>query len=147
MEVILTQDVRALGKKGEKVKVSDGYARNFLFPKNLAKEANASNLNVMQSQQEAKDYKAAQQKAAALEQKKGIDGKAVEMHIKAGANGKLFGAVTGKEIAEALEKQFGIKVDKKKIVMADNIKNYGTYTVELKLYPEISAKITVKVTE
>ena len=147
MDVILTQDVRSLGKKGEKVKVSDGYARNFLFPKNLAKEANASNLNVMQSQQEAKDYKAAQQKAAALEQKKGIDGKTVEMHIKAGANGKLFGAVTGKEIAEALEKTFGIKVDKKKIVMADNIKNYGTYTVELKLYPEISAKITVKVTE
>ncbi len=147
MDVILTQDVRSLGKKGEKVNVSDGYARNFLFPKKLAKEANASNLNVMQSQQEAKDYKAAQQKAAAIEQKNGIDGKTVEMHIKAGANGKLFGAVTGKEIAEALEKTFSIKVDKKKIVMADNIKNYGTYTVELKLYPEVSAKITVKVTE
>ena len=147
MDVILTQDVRALGKKGEKVKVSDGYARNFLFPKNLAKEANASNLNVMHSQQEAKDYKAAQQKAAALEQKAGIDGKTVELHAKAGANGKIFGAITGKEIAEALEKQYGIKIDKKKIVMADNIKNSGTYSVDLKLYPEIAATVTVKVTE
>ena len=147
MDVILTQDVRSLGKKGEKVNVSDGYARNFLFPKKLAKEANASNLNVMQSQQEAKDYKAAQQKAAALEQKAGIDGKVVELHAKAGANGKIFGAITGKEIAEALEKQYGIKIDKKKIVMADNIKNYGTYSVDLKLYPEIAATVTVKVTE
>lgn len=147
MDVILTQDVRALGKKGEKVKVSDGYARNFLFPKNLAKEANASNLNVMQSQQEAKDYRAAQQKAAALEQKAGIDGKSVTLHAKAGANGKIFGAITGKEIAEALEAQYGIKVDKKKIVMSDNIKNYGSYSVDVKLYPEIAANITVQVTE
>ena len=147
MKVILLEDVKGQGKKGALVNVSDGYARNFLFPKNLAKEANASNLNVMQSQQEAKDYKAAQQKAAAIEQKNGIDGKVVELHAKAGANGKIFGAVTGKEIAEALEQQYGTKVDKKKIVMADNIKNYGSYTVEVKLYPEISAKITVKVTE
>lgn len=147
MEVILNQDVRSLGKKGEKVKVSDGYARNFLFPKNLAKEANSGNLNVMQTQQEAKDFKAAQQKAAALEQKAGIDGKAVELHIKAGANGKLFGAVTGKEIADALEAQYGVAVDKKKVVLSENIKNYGDYSVEIKLYPEISASITVKVTE
>lgn len=147
MEVILTQDVRALGKKGQKVKVSDGYARNYLLPKKLAIEANASNLNVLQSQKESMDYKMAKKKEQAIEQKQAIEGKTLEFHLKSGDNGKLFGALTGKEIAEAIAEKFNVQIDKKKISIEENIKTYGTYDVELKLFPEISAKIKVQVSE
>lgn len=147
MEVILIQDVRALGKKGQKVKVSDGYAKNYLLPKKLAIEANASNLNVLQTQKESMDYKMAKRKEQAEEQKKSIEGKVLEFHIKSGENGKLFGALTGKEIAEAIAERFNVQIDKKKITIPENIKTYGTYNVELKLFPDITAKIIVQVSE
>ena len=115
MEVILNEDIRALGKKGQKVNVSDGYAKNYLFPKKLATEANATSINEMQSKKEAADFKNAQAKAAAEEIKQQIEGKTVELHIKSGANGKLFGAVTGKEISAAFKEKYGYEIDKKKI--------------------------------
>lgn len=147
MEVILNEDIRALGKKGQKVNVSDGYAKNYLFPKKLATEANATSINEMQSKKEAADFKNAQAKAAAEEIKKQIEGKAVELHIKSGANGKLFGAVTGKEISAAFKEKYGYEIDKKKIAIQDNIKNYGTYPVVIKLFPEIAANISVIISE
>lgn len=147
MEVILNEDIRALGKKGQKVNVSDGYAKNYLFPKKLATEANATSINEMQSKKEAADFKNAQAKAAAEEIKQQIEGKTVELHIKSGANGKLFGAVTGKEISAAFKEKYGYEIDKKKIAIQDNIKNYGTYPVVIKLFPEIAANISVIISE
>ena len=147
MEVILNEDIRALGKKGQKVNVSDGYAKNYLFPKKLATEANATSINEMQSKKEAADFKNTQAKAAAEEIKQQIEGKTVELHIKSGANGKLFGAVTGKEISAAFKEKYGYEIDKKKIAIQDNIKNYGTYPVVIKLFPEIAANISVIISE
>lgn len=147
MEVILNEDIRALGKKGQKVNVSDGYAKNFLFPKKLATEANASSINEMKSKKEAADFKTAQAKAAAEELKQQIEGKTVELHIKSGANGKLFGAVTGKEISVAFKEKYGYDIDKKKISIQDNIKNFGTYPVVIKLFSEITANISVIISE
>lgn len=145
MKVILTADVKSVGKKGQAVNVSDGYARNFLFPKNLAIEANKGNLNSVKLAEEAQAHKKQVEKEAALAKKKELDNKQVTFKVKAGANGKLFGAVTAKEIAEEIEKQLGYQADKKKIA-AESIKNYGEYTAEIKLYPSISAKIQVIVT-
>lgn len=147
MEVILLQDVKSVGKKGQAVKVSDGYARNFLFPKNLAIEANKNNLNTLNAQKASEAHKKQLERESAMETKKNLEGKAVNLKIKAGANGKLFGSVTSKEIAEVIKSEFGFEVDKKKIVLGDNIKNYGEYTVEVKLFPEISAKVKVVVSE
>lgn len=145
MKVILTEDVKSVGKKGQAVNVSDGYARNFLFPKNLAIEANKGNLNSVKIAEEAQSHKKQVEKEAALAKKKELDGKQVTLKVKGGASGKLFGAITAKEIAEEIENQLGHHADKKKVVV-DSIKNFGEYTAEIKLYPEISAKITVTVT-
>ena len=147
MELILTADVKALGKKGDKVKVSDGYAKNFLLPKNLAIEANNANLNNLKGKNDAAAYKKQQEKEAAEAVKKAIENKTVVIKGKAGDNGKLFGSVTSKEIADAVKEAFGVDVDKKKIVLKDPIKNFGTYHTEVKLYAGISASITVSVTE
>ena len=147
MEVILKEDVKALGKKGQTVKVSDGYANNFLFPKNLAIEANKSNLNTLKTKNDAAEHKRALEKQAAQDQKALIEGKTVTLKVKAGANGKLFGSVTSKEIAEAIKENFGCEVDKKKIQMGDSLKNYGEYTVEVKLFPEIAAQVKVVISE
>ena len=146
MKVILNADVKSLGKKGELVTVSDGYARNFLFPRNLALEANATTLNELKNRESSKEYHTAQEKAAAEASKKKIDGKEIVIHAKSGANGKLFGAVTAKEVSTEIEKVFGIKVDKRKITMND-VKTYGSVTAEVKFYTGISAKLTVTVTE
>ena len=144
MKVILLEDVKGQGKKGALVNVSDGYARNFLFPKNLAKEANATAMAEFNSKAAAVTFHYEQDKAAAKELAAKIEGKKVEIKAKAGANGKLFGSITSKEIAAELGKMLGITVDKKKLTVKD-IKNYGEYTASIKLFTDISATFTVAV--
>ena len=146
MKVILLQDVKGHGKKGQLVEASDGYARNFLLPKKLAIEANATNLNALKISDEAKKHHAAEEKAAAERDGARLRGKTVRVTAKSGTGGRLFGAVTNAEIAAALEKQ-GVKLDKRKIVLGENIKNIGTYTVTCKLGYEINAPLTVKIEE
>lgn len=147
MKVILLQDVKALGKKGELVSASDGYARNFLFPKKLAKEANAQAMNEYKNAEDSKNYKVATQKAQAEHEKNVLEGKQFEMKAKAGKGGKLFGSITAKQIAEEIKKQYKISVDKRKVVLDRDIKEFGTFNAEIKLYTGISAKITVQVSE
>ena len=146
MKVILKADVKNLGKKGELVNTSDGYARNFLFPKGLAVEANATAMNDFNNKESAKKFHKAEEIKAAKEDAAKLDGKTVKVTAKAGANGKLFGSVTGKDISLAIKAQLGIDVDKRKISVAD-IKQFGTYEAELKIYQGISAKSSVQVTE
>lgn len=146
MKVILTQDVKGQGKKGQMVNVSDGYARNFLLPKGLAKEATKENINVMNSQQEAEAYKKQMALEDAEKLKKTLETLTVQIKAKAGDNGKLFGSVTSKEVAEMLLSQHHIKIDKKKLVLPDGIKTLGTTNVEIKLHPGVSGEIKVNVT-
>ena len=146
MEVILKQDVKGLGKAGEKVKASDGYARNFLFPKGLAVEANAQALTEYKNSEASKQHKKDVEIQNANEAKAELDGKTVSVKAKAGQNGKLFGSVTSKDISAAVKAQLNVDIDKRKIGVAD-IKNFGSYTAEIKLYPNISATITVEVGE
>ncbi len=146
MKVVLLQDVKSIGKKDQLVNVSDGYARNFLFPRKLAKEATAGAINDVKTKEAAKAHHKQEEINAANELKAKIDGKIVALKAKAGKEGKLFGAVTSKDVAAEIEKQFGVKIDKKKIVM-DDIKVFGSYNCNVKVYPEITAKITVKVEE
>ena len=146
MKVVLKADVKGQGKKGEIVNVSDGYARNFLFPRQLAVPADAQVMNEVRTKEEAAQYHARVEKEAALSAAANLKGKTVKISAKAGSAGRLFGAVTTKEVAEALEKQFGIKVDKRKITMND-IKTYGSYTAEVKLHAGVVAEITVVVGE
>ena len=146
MDVILKADVKGLGKKGEKVKASDGYARNFLFPKGLAVEANAQSLTELRNREQANLHKIDVEVAAANESKAKLQGKVVKMTAKAGNNGKLFGSVTSKEVAAEISKQFAVKVDKRKISM-DDIKTFGSYKIEVKLYTNIVAEMTVMVGE
>ena len=139
MKVILKQDVKALGKKGDLVNASDGYARNFLFPKGLAVEANATAMNEFNSKETAKKFhKAEEVKAATADAQK--------LKAKAGANGKLFGSVTSKDVAAQIKTDLGVEIDKRKIVM-DDIKTFGTVQAEVKVYAGITAKILVQVTE
>ncbi len=146
MKVVLLADVKGHGKKGELCNVSDGYARNFLFPKNLAIEANNAAMSELKSREEAKAHHKKEEIAAANDIASKLEGKTVVIKAKAGANGKLFGSVTSKEISNVIKKALGIEIDKKKMSVAD-IKNFGEYTAEIKLYTGISAKLTVKVTE
>ena len=146
MKVVLLQDVKSIGKKDQLVNVSDGYARNFLFPRKLAKEATAGAINDVKTKEAAKAHHKQEEINAANELKAKIDGKIVALKAKAGKEGKLFGAVTSKDVATEIKKQFGIDIDKKKIVM-DDIKVFGSYNCNVKVYPEITAKITVKVEE
>ena len=146
MKVILNADVKGLGKKGEMVNASDGYARNFLFPKNLAVEANASSMHELKNRESSKAHHLEEEIKSAKADAAKIDGKEIVIKAKAGANGKLFGAVTSKEIAAEINSKFGIGVDKKKVSAAE-IKSYGEFTAEVKLYNGIVAKVTVKVEE
>ncbi len=146
MEVILKVDVKGLGKKGEKVKASDGYARNFLFPKGLAVEANAQSLTELRNREQSNQHKIDVEVAAANESKAKLQGKIVKIQAKAGNNGKLFGSVTSKEVAAEIAKQYSVKVDKRKISM-DDIKTFGSFKVEIKLYTNIVAEMTVMVGE
>lgn len=146
MEVILKSDVKNLGKKGEKVSVSEGYARNFLLPRGLAAELNAQLMSELKNKQSSEKFKAQEElKAANLSAEK-IGGQIVSVKAKGGANGKLFGSVTAKEIAAALSANYGINVDKRKIVV-DDIKAFGTYSAQVKLHPKVTADFKVKVTE
>ena len=143
MKVILLADVKSQGKKGEVIEISDGYARNFLFPRNLAKVADAQVLNEIKAKSEAATRRKEEEKKLAVEQKKQLEQIVIE--IKApGNNGKLFGAITSKDIVEVLEQKHSIVIDKKKFT-ADPIKTYGDYSVNIKLYTDIVAKLTVKV--
>ena len=146
MKVILKQDVKGQGKKGELVTVSDGYARNFLFPRGLAVEADSQAMNELRNREESAAYHKKVEKDAALAAAETLKNKAITIHAKAGSGGRLFGSVTTKEVAEALEKQVGVKVDKRKITMND-IKAFGTYTAEVKLYTGVTAEIQVVVAE
>ncbi len=146
MKVILKEDVKGQGKKGQLVNVSDGYARNFLLPRGLAMEADAQAMNDLKNKEEAARHHAAMEKQNAEEAAKALKGKTVKLTAKAGSAGRLFGSVTTKEVAEGLKAQFQVDVDKRKISMAD-VKAFGSYEAEVKLYPGISAKITVMVGE
>ena len=146
MKVVLLQDVKGHGKKGELCNVSDGYARNFLFPKKLAVEADNAALKELKNREEAAAHHKKEEIAAAQNTANALNGKEVVIKAKAGSNGKLFGSVTSKEIAAEIKNKLGIEIDKKKMSVAD-IKNFGEYTAEIKLYQGIVAKITVKVTE
>ena len=146
MKVILKQDVKGLGKKGQLVNTSDGYARNFLFPKGLAAEANAQAMSELKNKEDAERYRIKTETAAAQAAAKQIEGKTIRISAKAGQNGKLFGSVTAKEIAETLKAEFGVDVDKRKISV-EEIKQFGTYEFEVKLYPGISTKLYVMVGE
>ena len=146
MKVVLLQDVKGHGKKGELCNVSDGYARNFLFPKKLAVEADNAALNELKNREEAAAHHKKEEIAAAQNTANALNGKEVVIKAKAGSNGKLFGSVTSKEIAAEIKNKLGIEIDKKKMSVAD-IKNFGEYTAEIKLYQGVTAKITVKVSE
>lgn len=146
MKVVLLQDVKAQGKKGEVVEVSDGYARNFLFPKKLATIADAAAMNEVKNKESARLHKIEVEKAAAKETAEKLTKTVVKLSSQAGADGKLYGSITAKDIADALEKS-GIEIDKRKIVIPDPIKAFGTYTFDVKLYQDITGKITVAVSD
>ncbi len=146
MKVVLLADVKGHGKKGELCNVSDGYARNFLFPKKLAVEADNAALNELKNREEAAAHHKKEEINAAKEIAAKLEGKTVVIKAKAGASGKLFGAVTSKEIALEIKNSLNVTIDRKKMSVAD-IKSYGEYTAEIKLYQGITAKLNVKVTE
>ena len=147
MKVILLQDVRGKGKKGQMLEVSDGYARNYMLPRKIAMEATADAVNTMRMNDKAAAEKAAKERAEALEVAKKLREMTLTVNAKGGGAGKLFGSVTNQEIAEALKEKSGIALDKRKIVISDPIKNVGTYTVQCKLGYEIVAPLTVKIEE
>ena len=146
MKVVLLQDVKGLGKKGELVNTSDGYARNFLFPRKLAMEANSQAMSELKNREAAEKHRIDMEIAAAKASAEKLEGKTVRLTAKAGANGKLFGSVTPKDVAAAIAQQFSIELDKRKVVVED-IKAFGTYPVEVKLYNSISAAMFVMVGE
>ncbi len=145
MKVLLLADVKGKGKKDQIVNVSDGYARNFLFPKKLAVEADAKALADAKNKEEAKEYKIAQDQAAARELAGKLEGVVVKIKATAGADGRLYGSITTADIATALQEQAGIQLDKRKIVADGAIKAYGSYTLTVKLYPEIQGKLNLVV--
>ena len=146
MKVILTQDVKSLGKKGELVNASDGYARNFLFPRKLAVEANAQAMNELKNREAAEKFRLETELKNAKETAAKIDGKTVKLTAKAGQGGRLFGSVTAKEVAEQIKAQFGVDIDRRKISMSD-IKSFGTLNAEIKVYNGVNAAIYVMVGE
>lgn len=147
MKVILLQDVKGTGKKGELHNVSDGYARNFLLPRGLAREADAQALNELKNAEQSRQHKIAVETAEAKANAERLQDKVVEITAKAGQGGRLFGSVTSKEIAAALKQQYGLNIDKRKVVPDGDIKAFGTYNCELKLYTGISAVVKVMVKE
>lgn len=147
MKVIFLQDVKGKGKKGELKEVSDGYARNFLLPQKLAKQATAQAMSELKNAESSKAFKIEEEKKRANGEKAKLENKSINIKAKAGQNGKLFGSVTAKEISAELKKQFSINVDKRKITLDADIKSFGTYNAEIKLYTGITAKVRVVVSE
>ncbi len=145
MEIILLQDVKALGKKGEIVKVSDGYARNFILPKKLGLEATKQNLYDLNMQKAAEAKKQKEILEEAQAQAKKIEELTIKVNIKAGEGGKTFGSISTKEIAAAVKEQFNLELDKKKLQLNDPIKHAGSYTVPVKLHPQVTAQMKVQV--
>ena len=147
MKLILLQDEKKLGKKGDIVEVSEGYARNYILPKKIGAEASAKNMNDLKLKK-ANDAKVAQEQLdAAKALAADLEDRIVTIRIKAGEGGKVFGSVSAKEIAAAVKEQCGIEIDKKKLQLADNLRNFGSYEVGIKLHPQVTGKLTVKVTE
>lgn len=147
MIVILNRDVKGTGKAGDIVKVSDGYARNMLLPKGYAAEATQGNIRSLEKQKELMAQKKAEEKAAAQELGAKLEEAKVVIKTKSGEGGRLFGSITSKDIAEAVKEQTGLNVDKKKIQLNSPIKNIGTFEIGVKLYPEVSCKLSVQVTD
>ena len=147
MKVVLLQDVKGSGRKGDLVEVSDGYARNFLLPRGLAKAANAQVMNELKNARDAKEWRVKKETEEARAAAASIDGKTVRLFAKAGQGGRLFGAVTSQEIADELKNSFHEEVDRRKIALDGDIRAYGTYECEVKLYAGVSAKIYVLVGE
>jgi ribosomal protein L9 len=145
MKVILLQDVKAQGKKGEVINVSDGYARNFLFPKGLAAEADAKVMNELKNREASMKHKAEVDKQNALDLAAKLESVLVKIANPAGADGRLYGSVTTKDIAEALKAQYGIDIDKRKLTSSETIKHFGNYTIDVKIHPDVSGKINVLV--
>ncbi len=143
MKVILTQDVKNQGVKGQVIEVSDGYARNYLLPQGLAEEANKTKLKEIQEKNLRESKKKDKEKEDAETIKSKLHGETIEIKVKTGGNDKLFGAVTSKEIAESIQDKFGIKIDKKKIEIAETIKHLGEYTIKVKIYPSVQAELSL----
>lgn len=144
MKVILLDNIKGVGKKDEIINASDGYARNFLFPKKLAVEANNENLSKLKSKKQSEQYKKDVDKANAEKIAKQLNDITLSIKVKAGENGKIFGGVTSKEISEELNKQYKLEIDKKKIVLNENIKNIGSFDISIKLYEGVTGKLKVK---
>lgn len=147
MKVLLNKDVKKLGNKGEVVTVSDGYARNFLLPKDLAKEATEGNVRQAETKKQEMKEKEKARKQEALKKKEALEGGVLEYVTKAGSAGRLFGAITNKDLAASINEKYGLSIDKKKIEMGDHIKVLGEYEIRVKLYPQISANLKVLVKE
>lgn len=145
MKVILTQDIKGVGKKDQIINANDGYARNYLFPKNLAVPADKGNLTNLQSKKTSEEHRKELERQAAKENAKKIESISLKIQVKSGENGKVFGSVTSKEIAENLEKQYKIKVDKKKIILDEPIKVLGTFNIDIKLFDGVNAKLKLNV--
>ena len=147
MKVVLLADVKGVGKKGELINAAEGYARNFLLPRKLAKEANAQVMNELKNAEASKAYKIKTETEEAQKAADELKDKIVRVTAKSGAGGRLFGSVTAKEIAQEIKKQFGVEIDKRKIQLSADMKAFGTYQFEIKLYAGITAKMSVSVTE
>lgn len=145
MKVILKADIKGVGKKDQIINASDGYATNYLFPKNLAVLADTGNMNNLKAKQESQEHRKELERESARKDVKKIEGILLKMQVKSGENGKIFGSITSKEIAENLEKQYKIKVDKKKIMLQEPIKTLGMFNIEIKLYENIVAKLKINI--
>ncbi|HHY71082.1 MAG TPA: 50S ribosomal protein L9 [Thermoanaerobacterales bacterium] len=147
MKIILLEDVKKLGKKGDLVSVADGYARNYLLPRNLAEEATAGGIKQLKQEKAALENKKKKEKELAQEIAEKLSKAKVTLKVKSGDQGKLFGSVTSKDISEALKKQYKVEVDRRKIELSEPIKTLGSYEVDIKLVPEVEAKLTLKIIE
>lgn len=145
MKVILLDNIKGVGKKDEIINASDGYARNYLFPKKIAVEATKENLGKLESKNEANKFKKQNEKNDAIELANKLKELVLTIKVKAGENGKIFGGVTSKEISENLKEQYKIEIDKKKIEVKETIKNIGRFTINIKLYEGVNAKLTVNI--
>ena len=145
MKVILTQDIKGVGKKDEIINANDGYARNFLFPKKMAVEANKQNMSLLQGRKDSANFKKEQDKEKANELKDKISKIMLTIKVKSGENGKIFGSITSKEISTELKKQHNIEIDKKKIMLKEAIKEQGTFTIEIKLYEGRIGKLKINI--
>ena len=145
MKVILTQDIKGVGKKDEIINANDGYARNFLLPRKMAVEANSQNMSLLQGRKDSANFKKEQEKENALKIQEKLSKIMLKIKVKAGENGKIFGSITSKEIAIELKNQYNIEIDKKKILLKDSIKEIGVFNIEIKLYEGIIGKLKIDI--